>query len=361
MKEIRSIDLYKIVLVCAIPFVLMFLMLGCSKTTDSNKPVEGELEVSKDITDTAEADIPQVKAVDMPVWTELSNMKTERCSPGMVALNEKIYVVGGWNMNNGFNILGNVEEYNPETDKWTTKADMLDIRNNFGIAEHNGYLYTIGGAIKNTDSLAMNLYMGSGTVEKYDSKADQWIKVQSLNGSPSYVASAAAGNKIYAIYLRGSNMVVEEYDPDTDIWKLNHGKTSARYGFSTAVVDDMIYLIGGTDAGGYQAVKTVDQYDPSTDTWTRKPDLSNPRAEHTVAVSDSKIYIIGGWSTTTDDTFLLDEYDPKTGISTAKTAIIPDKRTFQTSVSLDNRIYVTGGMNVTLDKAFHVYLPAADQ
>lgn len=188
----------------------------------------------------------------------------------MASIEEKIYVVGGWDLLNGLNILGSVEEYNPEANTWMNKADMLEKRYNFGIAALNGYLYTIGGAIRNTDSSAANLFTGTCTVEKYDPETDQWVKVQGLNGSSSYVGSAAVGDKIYALYLSGSNIVVEEYNPETNQWVMKSGKTGARYGFATTVVNDMLYLVGDTNADGYQAVKTVDQYDPFTGTCLAK-------------------------------------------------------------------------------------------
>jgi N-acetylneuraminic acid mutarotase len=358
VKDKSFINLHNRILLYSILFVLMFLNIGCSET-GSNKPATDECEVSKDITSVFETEETGevTEMADSQVWTKLSDMSTPRCSPGMAAINDKIYAMGGWNLQDGLNTLGSVEEYDPETDTWTNKADMKEKRYNFGIAALNGYLYTICGSVRNTDPGAANLYTGSSTVEKYDPETDQWIKVQSTNGSSAYAGSAAVGDKIYVLYLSGSSMVVEEYNPETDRWVMKSGKTGARYGFATAVVNNIIYLIGGTDAEGYKAVKTVDQYDPETDTWSSKPDLTNARAEHTAAVSGNKIYIIGGWNDTADNTFLFEEYDPKTGTCIAKTTPVSDKKTFQSSVNLNNLIYVSGGMTFTIDKSFQVYNP----
>ncbi len=191
MKDKNLINLFNRIHLFAILSALMLLTIGCSKT-DTNKPVIDELEVSRDITPIPETRvaIDVTVAPDMQTWTKLSDMSTQRCSPGMASIDGKIYVVGGWNLQNGLNILGSTEEYNPETVTWTNKADLLEKRNNFGIASLNGYLYTIGGAIKNTNSNAANLFIGTNTVEKFDPVTDQWIKVQGLNGSSSYVGQS---------------------------------------------------------------------------------------------------------------------------------------------------------------------------
>ena len=53
-----------------------------------------------------------------------------------------------------------------------------------------------------------------------------------------------------------------------------------RWEFSTAVIGDKIYLIGGSlfdnNAGPF-GLSTVEVYDPQTNTWQRRADMPTPR------------------------------------------------------------------------------------
>jgi len=76
-------------------------------------------------------------------------------------------------------------------------------------------------------------------------------------------------------------------------WFYRQEMPSPRYGFGTAVVNNKIYIIGGTN--GLTWLNEVLEYDPLLDTWTRKADMPTPRSNLAVAVWDNKIYALGGW------------------------------------------------------------------
>jgi N-acetylneuraminic acid mutarotase len=75
-------------------------------------------------------------------------------------------------------------------------------------------------------------------------------------------------------------------------WFYKREMPSPRYGFGTAVVNDKIYVIGGTD--GTNALAEVLEYDPASDTWTRRADMPTPRSQLAVAVWNNRIYALGG-------------------------------------------------------------------
>ena len=62
-----------------------------------------------------------------------------------------------------------VERYNPNSDSWTTVADMNNCRRNAGIVTHNGALYIIGG-----DDGSQNLT----SVEVYNPGQDHWTELE---------------------------------------------------------------------------------------------------------------------------------------------------------------------------------------
>jgi kelch-like protein 10 len=80
------------------------------------------------------------------------------------------------------------------------------------------------------------------------------------------VAVGVVANKIYAIGGRafGSSPLSDNdrYDPVSDTWTPLAPPIVPRYDHSAAVVEDKIYLIGGSAAGG--ELRSVEEYSPET-------------------------------------------------------------------------------------------------
>ncbi|MBI5804639.1 hypothetical protein HZA73_01185 [candidate division TA06 bacterium] len=85
---------------------------------------------------------------------------------------------------------------------------------------------------------------------------------------------------------------VQSFTTRTCPWISKRDLPSPRYGFGTAVINNKIYIIGGTN--GLTWLNEVLEYDPLSDTWTRKADMPTPRSNLAVAVWDNRIYAIGG-------------------------------------------------------------------
>lgn len=79
------------------------------------------------------------------------------------------------------------------------------------------------------------------------------------------LSTSMVNGKIYAIggkpgsFAAGSPLsIVEEYNPQTDIWTEKSDMPTARWGLSTCGVNEKIYAIGGTD--GSVALSTIEEY-----------------------------------------------------------------------------------------------------
>src|SRR5436853_101425 len=102
-------------------------------------------------------------------WTVKTPTPTMRSNASAVVVNGKIYVVGGWPQ--AYNIL---EEYDPATDQWTTKAPaQIGREQDYGAAVLNNQLYFIGGKNKNSA-------FWYATNEVYDPMANSWTFKDSL-------------------------------------------------------------------------------------------------------------------------------------------------------------------------------------
>src|ERR1700686_44850 len=115
-----------------------------------------------------------------------------------VALNGKMYVIGGWDDGKA----GGVNyEYNPTTDKWTKKQPMPRPAHPPAPAAANGKIYVMGGFIppKDTAIPVGGAWEPIDNAWEYDPAADSWKSLAPLPGKRGSALAAEVGGKIYVI------------------------------------------------------------------------------------------------------------------------------------------------------------------
>ena len=141
-------------------------------------------------------------------------------------------------------------------------------------------------------------------------------------------------------------------------WHVVSELPTLRSGFSTAVVDGKIYLIGGTpfqNRRGPYGLSTVEVYDPKTNRWEQVADMPTLRTSTETAVINGTIYVCGGYNgidNRADNLWqnrvpqymaTVDTYNPETeewsDIPPMPTPFMP----FDAAV-VDGNIYVFGGI-----------------
>src|SRR5262245_17211885 len=103
-------------------------------------------------------------------------------------------------------------------DTWTNKTDMLTARQGLTTCVVNGKIYAIGGV--NHPGVDTEVLR---TVEAYDPATDSWAQKSDMLISRNWAACAVVNGKIYVIggdrtYLATPRKSMEEYDPATDTW-----------------------------------------------------------------------------------------------------------------------------------------------
>ena len=203
-------------------------------------------------------------------WTLKANMPTLRTALSAVAVNGKIYVIGGVARSNGWywdlaeatadELVSAVEVYDPETDTWTRKTDMPTARCGMGTAVVAGKIYTIGGLADN--GKIMNV------VEVYDPGTDTWTQKADMPTARWNLGAVEANGKVYAVcgnllppWEDGTLTLVEVYDPNTDSWTKGMDMNFPRQGASIGQVNGEIYAIGGFSDGNITASSIVESYD----------------------------------------------------------------------------------------------------
>jgi N-acetylneuraminic acid mutarotase len=193
---------------------------------------------------------------------------------------------------------------------WSTRHAMSSPRAQVGLAViydndlNHDVLYAIGGfgLPNNHPNPPVN------TVERYDPDTDTWTLRAPLNVARRFPNVAVVGGKIYAIGGYDNNPgpggqgpdTVEEYDPASDTWVFKTSPIPVRRSglAGCAVLNGEIYVVGGGDGSGVLAA--VEAYDPSRDglqdAWTIEPPLPTARTSLGAAVVNNILYAIGGAS-----------------------------------------------------------------
>jgi hypothetical protein len=110
-------------------------------------------------------------------WTTKADMPTARFCLSTSVVDGKIYAIGGDLRGGGTpNSTSTVEEYDPVTNTWTTKADMLTARWGLSASVVNGKIYAIGG------SAVAFPWAPVSTVEEYDTGFVPTIKSVDATG-----------------------------------------------------------------------------------------------------------------------------------------------------------------------------------
>jgi N-acetylneuraminic acid mutarotase len=284
-------------------------------------------------------------------WTTLEPMPTARSGLGVAVVDGKIYVIGG---QNGEGVLNITEEYDPVTNEWTSKTSMPTARSDFGIAVYQNKIYVIGGTIGSEIAVGESLL--TGATEVYDPETDTWETKTSMPTPRQGLKANVVSDRIYLIggvryvggYIHPGFDENEVYDPATDSWITKAPLPTAVWGYSSAVVDNKIYLIGGgnkTSEGTFPV--TLNQiYTPATDTWDFGQSIPTglwdaDAGATTGAFAPERIYVLGG-SYYTVAYNLTQTYDPEVDAWTAGTPMPTPRWSLGVAV-VNDELYAIGG------------------
>ena len=293
-------------------------------------------------------------------WSKKSTLPTKRFEVGVVALNGKIYVLGGESNGNPATVLNT--EYDPATNRWRDLAPIPHVTSHPGVAVGNGKIYVLGGFIGVPHVGAMNI------AYEYDVATDQWRALPPLSSPRASIGAAFVDGKLHAIGGRGLDKVTvnthEVYDPAAGQWSTAAPLPTARDHAGVIDVDGKIHVIGGRTEGYADNVKLHDVYDPKTDAWKSAAPLPTARSGGAIAYYRGLILYVGGEckNPKTGAGFTENEaYDPKTD-KWQTLAPLPEHRNGFGSGVVGAQAYFAGGSigcggSPTSDQLFQFTLP----
>jgi peroxiredoxin/N-acetylneuraminic acid mutarotase len=284
-----------------------------------------------------------------------------------VALNGKLYVIGGWGDGKA---RGVNYEYDPASDKWTKKKSMPRPAHHAALAAANGKIYACGGFVPPEKS---PLPIGAAwqpvdNVWEYDPASDSWKELAPLPRKCGAAVAVEVRGKVHVIggvtitegskaqfftFMGPCNVLStnDVYDPATDKWESRKPMAVPRNHAFAAAVNGKIYVIGGRTGHGFimSATNTdvVEEYDPANDVWSApKERMPTPRSGGGWGTDGRRIYVAGGEVTTKQLVGAyraIEAYDPATN-SWATLPPMPMPRHGVAAAVIGNRFYLASGM-----------------
>jgi N-acetylneuraminic acid mutarotase len=208
-----------------------------------------------------------------PSWQEAAPMNTGRSETRAVVIDDKFYVVAGFN-SAGLQ-LQSLEVYNPVTNTWTTRAPAPRGMDHHMMAAHGGKLYVL-----KYDSIYV-----------YDPSANSWSARPDSSGQTRNDGTAVTvGDYIYV--LGGGPLPIQRYHPPTRRWETRASLQTSRGHVNAVAMNGKIWVLGGRS--GSAAFRTVEIYDPATNQVSPGPSMDSVRSGHAAEAIGGKIVVAGG-------------------------------------------------------------------
>ena len=215
-------------------------------------------------------ELPTVEMYD-PVtdtWTQKADMPTPRKTKTCV-VDGKIYAIGG----SGFDLTSNnhwqlatVEVYDPTTDAWAKAKSMNHTRYDAALSVVNGEIYAMGGTGWPLIEDQSNSYLSS--VEVFNPETNRWQERTEMIAPKAGHAASVTDGKIYVTggYLWKDKefkhlSTIEIYDPTTDRWTQEPDMLMGKSGHASEVIDGQIYIFGGNSDVAQGPLTSVEVYD----------------------------------------------------------------------------------------------------
>jgi N-acetylneuraminic acid mutarotase len=239
-------------------------------------------------------------------WKTRAPMPTARSGFAIAVYQSKIYVIGG-TVGNGENVgfTGVNEVYDPTTNTWETKASMPTPRADLGANVANGKIYLIGGKEYWGDG---PLYHQLAVNEVYDIVSDSWTTETQMPVPVFGYASAVVDGEIYVFggarqLLEGFNNLTsvsstQVYDTVNHTWS-NRASLPVAGSYAAAeatrglTAPKRVYVVGGFAQDSYSNVVHV--YDSERNVWSSGASMPTARGYLGLAVVDDVLYAIGGF------------------------------------------------------------------
>jgi N-acetylneuraminic acid mutarotase len=198
-------------------------------------------------------------------WASRARMPVARAAGAAASDGSTIYVVGGIGLDS---IVGLA--YDVRSDSWGRIAELEEPREHLAaVYAPNGRIYAIGGRWSDRGNVA--------TVEEYDPETNTWTKRADMPTARGGLAAAVLDDGIHVVggeSFGGGSRTFEEHevyaiqfvltDPGRgNRWTVREALPTSRHGLAAASNGGRLYVIGGGETPGLSVSAIVEVYEPS--------------------------------------------------------------------------------------------------
>jgi hypothetical protein len=180
----------------------------------------------------------QVARLDGDRWRRLTPLPQGRQAGGLVALDGRLYLVGGV-VDGG--LATDTQVYDPGADRWSSAAGLPTPREHLGAAASGGRVYVVGGRVRGVGN---NL----AAAEVFDPGAGRWSAVADLpTARGGLAATATAGGQVVAVGGEAAATFpeAEAFDPASGRWRSLPPLPTPRHGLGVVAVGEVVYVLAG--------------------------------------------------------------------------------------------------------------------
>jgi N-acetylneuraminic acid mutarotase len=218
----------------------------------------------------------------------------------VVAAGNNIYVVAGLRTSvipREDNFTSAVEVYNTVNNSWSEVAPLPVAAHHTNVASVDGNVYYLGGLI----SPGNNIFASEANANsyRYDSAVNKWEEIAPMQNARGSAAMGVYGKTIYLAggLLPGMRSVntMSSYDTVSNKWTEHDDLKlpEARDHAGSAVIDGVMYVVGGRVGGNRETVYALNLTSPSPK-WVSKTPMPIARGGLAAASVGKKIYTFGG-------------------------------------------------------------------
>lgn len=183
----------------------------------------------------------------------------------------------------------------PQTESWQWSIPSVNgepvARHEAGLVAHNDKIYLLGGRRINETS-------------QFDPATNSWVSKSKTPLELHHFQPVSYGNAIYLVGAMTGQWPNEKplekvliYYPDEDRYEFGHTipEDRRRGGAGAVVYNDKIYVVGGITNGHMDGSKAwLDVYDPKTGSWKVLEDAPSARDHFQAVAVNDKLYAFGG-------------------------------------------------------------------
>jgi hypothetical protein len=180
----------------------------------------------------------QLARLDGDRWRTLAPLPQGRSAGGLVALEGRLYLVGGV-VEGG--LAADTQVYDPAADRWTSAPGLPTRREHLGAAASAGKVYVVGGRV---GGVGNNL----GAAEAFDPGSGRWTAVADLpTPRGGLAATATTGGQVVAVGGEAATTFpeAEAFDPASGRWRSLPPLPTPRHGLGVVAVGDVVYVLAG--------------------------------------------------------------------------------------------------------------------